>query len=709
MRFRRNAAVKKKLLCLLAAAILPLCLAVMNVCADNENPEDSENNVNTLSFTAEEENYIRSHSSVKVGYVTDRIPVSFENKDGEADGISKYIFDRVSELSGLNFEYAPLPLKDVTYDYLLSNEFDLVTSVEFNEENKKARGILISEPYLSSKKVIVARDGLNFKYGDNLTAAVATGSQTLKKVLSGMFPNFTLKDYDDIADCLDAVKSGDADIMIQNQYVVEYWLAKPKYEKLKVIPIAGLDDKLCFSAVVAFAGQDGESQENGQILIDILDKTIAAISEDEVGNYTIQGVMENQYDYTFLDFISRYRYSVITIIVALTVIVILVIMIGHQRIKFAESRADAKAKGQFLSTMSHEIRTPLNGLIGLNYLMSQKIDDKEKLDVYLRQSSVTAKYLLSLVNDILDSSQLQNNAVKLANRPIDLELVFDTVSSIEQSAMSEKSLNYTVNTKLDYPYIMGDDVRIQQVLINLLDNARKFTSEGGNVDISVSQEKGDKIITTVTVSDTGRGMSEEFRQQIFDAFARELETVSKGNQGTGLGLSISRQLALLMGGDITCKSEKGKGSVFTFTFANEPADRPENGEQGSGAKQTRPRILVAEDNELNGEIIIELLHSDGFEAELAENGRKALEKFSASEQGYYGVILMDLMMPEMDGFEATKAIRALARPDAKTVRIFACTANSFSEERDKAFESGMNDFITKPVDIDELLNKLYSV
>ena len=275
--------------------------------------------------------------------------------------------------------------------------------------------------------------------------------------------------------------------------------------------------------------------------------------------------------------------------------------------------------------------------------------------------------------------------------------------------MTDKGLTYTVNADITFPYLLGDQVRIQQVLLNLLDNARKFTQEGGRVEMSLKQKKSDdgKIITSITVSDNGKGMSDEFRKHIFDVFSQELDTVSKGNQGTGLGLSISRRLALLMGGDLTVVSKKGEGSVFTFTFAAQLSEAPKNEKERSvvscGAK---PHVLVAEDNELNGEIILELLNNGGFEAELAENGEKALKMFCDSEPGTYDIILMDLLMPYMDGFEATKAIRALDRPDAKTVHIFACTANSFTEERDKAIKCGMDDFISKPVDIEELFRKL---
>ena len=672
----------------------------------------AENKQNILSLTAEEENYISSHKELKIGYVQDRIPVSFSDKNGELAGISRYIFDHVSELCGLKFDYVPLPTNDVTYDYLLNGGFDLVSSVEFNKENQKAKGILISNPYLSSRKVVVARDGLDFRYDANLSIAISTGSQTLKKVLNNSYPNFKLVDYPSITDCFNAVNEGKADLMIQNQYVVEHWISKPIYEKLKVIPVLGLDDQLCFSAVVAFRGSNGQSEKDGRILINILNKAIASMSEDEIGSCTIQGIMENQYRFTLSDFIYRYRFSVITLAIFFLVILVLTILFVRQHIRLAENKADAKVRGQFLSTMSHEIRTPLNGLIGLNYLISQKLDDREQVKDYLQQSTLTANYLLSLVNDMLDMSRLQTKNLELNLRPVDLELLLNTVSTIVQNSMSDKRLRYSVNSELTWPCILGDEVRIQQVLLNLLDNAQKFTPKGGRVELSIKQEmtNSGKILTKATVSDTGRGMSEEFQKRIFDTFAQELDTVSKGNQGTGLGLPISRRLSMLMGGDLTFVSKKEEGSSFTFTFTSQPAELPEKNDdttaQPDSAKQQHPRILVAEDNELNGEIIIELLKSVGFETELAENGKIALQKFSDSEPNTYGVILMDLLMPEMDGFETAIAIRALNRPDAKTVRIFACTANSLSENIDKALSSGMNDFIEKPVDIKELLNKI---
>lgn len=692
-----------KFLAVLGAVLLSLPMS------DRAKVRAEETESDAPSFNAEEQAYIDSHPKLKVGFVPDRVPVSFADEDGHIEGITRYIMERVSELCGMEFELVALPTQNVTYVYLADEGFDLLTSVEYNEENKKANGILISDPYLSTRKVVIAKSDLEITSNSEFTAAVSTGSQTLKKVLAASFPNFKLRDYDTVEDCFDAVRSGEADLLIQNQYVAEYWLSRPRYEKLKVIPVMGLDDQVCFSAVVSYGGKPGATQREGEVLISILNKAIGAMGEDEQGTYIIQGVMENQYEYGFTDFLQRYRYSVIALLIFVPLTLVLVALLILQRLRTAESKADARAKSRFLSAMSHEVRTPLNGLIGLNHLMAQNLSDREKMENYLEQSTATAKYLLSLVNDILDSSRLEEEKLELVMHTVDLKLVVETIGSIEQSAIAEKKQRYDTELSMPFPYIVGDAIRIQQVLLNLLDNARKFTPDGGHITLKLTQEETQDgaVLTTVSVSDTGKGMSESFQKHVFDLFAQELETVSKGNQGTGLGLSISYKLAKLMGGDLTCVSRKGEGSCFTFTFVAQKAE-PESIQSPERAAGTeRPRVLVAEDNDLNGEILLELLRGDGFEADRAENGKKALEIFRDSEPFTYGVILMDLLMPEMDGFETTEAIRALDRPDAKKVRIFACTANAFEDERERAFESGMDDFITKPVDIEELLRKLY--
>lgn len=688
---------------LLAATALLCCFAPAAAAAAGAPPTPD------LGLSEAESEYVRGAQTLRVGYVQDRIPVSFSDEDGRLAGISRYIFDRVQALTGLRFEYVPLPSGSITYDYLTEQDLDLVTSVEYNEQNKNANGILISEPYLTSRKVVVTTDKLDFSRDSAHTVAITTGSQTIRKALASAFPNFTPVDYDSITDCFEAVRSGRTDLLIQNQYVVEYWIGKPAYEELKVVPVPGMDDQLCFSAVVAFDGGPGNSPEDGQTLIDILDKAIAAISDDEISTYTIQAIMDNQYQLGLGDFLYRYRHVVVILAIAAIVIAALSVLLIRQRVLAMEERADAKARDQFLSTMSHEVRTPLNGLIGLNYLMRQKLNEPDKLAGYLRQSDSTARYLQGLISDMLDMSLLQENQLKLVSQPVDLNDLVATVAAIVRPAMEEKGLWFQADAVLGKSCVLGDELRIQQVLLHLLDNARKFTPSGGHVALEVEQSPGEggAVLTRATVTDTGKGMSEQFQKHIFESFAKEMDSnaVSKGNEGAGLGLPICRQLAEMMGGSLTFTSRRDEGSRFVFTFPGVPAEMPDSS-AGEAVPPLPGAILVAEDNELNSEIMLEMLENMGVRADLAENGRVALEKFSRSGPGAYCAILMDLLMPEMDGFQTAQAIRALDRPDARTVRIVACTANASDTDRDRAMESGMDGFITKPVDVDKLLEVL---
>ncbi len=695
-----------------ALAMIVLCALPMSV---SQAREDSG-----PLFTEEEQALINSGETLKVGFVCDRRPVSFQDDSGELAGISRHIFDRLAEISGLHFEYVPLPGGDITYQYLLEEGYDLVTSVEYNKENQAAKGILISDPYLSSRKVIVAKEGFSFDPNAEMTVAISTGSQTIRKVINGQYPNFQFKDYSSMEDCLDAVNRGEADLLIQNQYVVEYWLYKPIYNNLKVIPIMEMDDQLCFSAVTPL--EKGAPLDRQERIISIINKSISQISDRELAGYVVASTFENMYEYTISDFLYQYRFTFLLLGIAFIVICVLAYTAMRAHINSIRNRADAKAKGDFLSAMSHEIRTPLNGLISLNYLMTQNTDDREKISGYLRQSSSLEQYLLSLVNNILDMSKLQDGKVDLEEKPLDLKLLLQTSEFMMRDGMKEAGLDFELLENLPHARILGDANRILQIVVNLLDNARKYTQKGGRVTLRAeqSEDPDGRILTTIQVADNGRGISEEFQKQLFLPFTQERNTVSQGNQGIGLGLPVCSLLAERMGGTLSVESRLNEGSTFTFCFPakaaegtdeNDPArSRPDSRDaktsEKSAPKKSRPRILIAEDNELNGEILAELLKEEGYEVLHVEDGKKALDTFAASAIGEYGVILMDLLMPVMNGYESTRAIRALHRPDAKTVKIFANTANTFQEDRNKAFESGMDDFIEKPVNIRELLKKL---
>lgn len=405
--------------------------------------------------------------------------------------------------------------------------------------------------------------------------------------------------------------------------------------------------------------------------------------------------------------------TVIMLVIVVIILCLMMLMIIRISLTSATAKAEAKSRGEFLSSMSHEIRTPLNGIIGLNHLMQQNTEHPDKLLEYLKKSDATAKYLLSLVNDILDMSKLQSYKMVLMPKPFLVTDLIATTESLMRDRMEDKKIKFQVETNLVHPNIIGDDIRIQQILINILGNAAKFTPTGGRVSLRVSQYiKEDKVVTSFQIKDTGCGISEEFQKKIFDPFSQEREGISQGSQGTGLGMSISSLLAKQMGGMLSVTSKLGEGSCFTFTFTSnyteETKEQPVVTEiaQQEHKDGKKLHILSAEDNELNAEILMEVLNVPGFSMILARDGGEVVELFEKSAPYEIDVILMDVQMPVRDGFEATKLIRKLKRPDAESVIIYACTANTFKEYQDKAQEVGMNGFITKPIDINKLKQKL---
>ena len=420
--------------------------------------------------------------------------------------------------------------------------------------------------------------------------------------------------------------------------------------------------------------------------------------------------------------------SMIMLAVSMVTIVSMLLIMMHNQYKTIQATERERSQKEFLSNMSHEIRTPLNGLIGMNYLMMSHIDDegqKAQMEEWLKKSHSTANYLLSLVNDILDLSKLQAGKVSLIGEPLLLPALIDEVSAMQADNIKNRGVDYIVETDITEPCIEGDATRIKQILMNIIGNAAKFTPEGKYIRLSVRQEKTDDMhVTTIfQCEDTGIGISPEYIGKIFDSFSQERNRNANGVKGTGLGMAISKLLANAMGGDITVESELNVGSTFTVTIpaliikeipeylketdrSNIDAEKSSCLDKAGGKPL---KILLAEDVDLNAEILLEILAMEGFETAHAKNGKEALEMFRDSAIGEFDIILMDMQMPVMDGCTASAEIRKLPREDAKSVLIYACTANTFQEDRDMAMKHGMNDFLTKPIDVNILLKKLGNI
>ena len=370
------------------------------------------------------------------------------------------------------------------------------------------------------------------------------------------------------------------------------------------------------------------------------------------------------------------------------------------------------AKREFLFNMSHEIRTPMNAIIGFTALAQTHIDDRGQVEDYLKKISVSSQHLLSLINDVLDMSRIESGKVTLEAKPVHLPELVHELRDIIQAVVSKKDLSLTLDTVgVENEDIIADPLRLEQILINVLANAVKFTPDGGQIGLWIVQKDtapAGYADFEFHIKDNGIGMSEEFQKHIFEQFARERTSTVSKIQGTGLGMAITKSLVDMMGGRITVKSEQGKGSEFTISLRF-PIGEAKTEQTPPAAKApafTGKNLLVVEDNELNLEIASTLLKEAGFEVDTAENGKIAVEKVEAASADRYDLILMDIQMPEMDGYEATRRIRAL--PDAKkaALPIVAMTANAFEDDRKNALRAGMNGHIAKPLDIQKLFQVL---
>ena len=377
------------------------------------------------------------------------------------------------------------------------------------------------------------------------------------------------------------------------------------------------------------------------------------------------------------------------------------------------------AKSEFLSRMSHEIRTPMNGIIGMTEIARQNKDDPKKVEDCLKKVSLSSKHLMSLINDVLDMSKIESGKIQLKNELFNLRLFLENIENIYGIQAEEKGIDFRISLfgRID-EFIGGDSLRLNQILTNLLSNAFKFTQKGGKVVLSVSELKHEDALVLLhfAVRDTGTGIKEENLEKIFEAFEQEDAEITHKFGGTGLGLSIVRRFSELMGGSVTVRSEYGKGSEFAVDL---PFAVTENshmidwkGDRSPEEKTVENKtydfagkhILLAEDNELNREIAVTLLGTGtGASIDEAEDGQKAVALFAQSETNYYDLILMDIQMPQMDGFEATRRIRAMDRPDAASVPIFAMTANAFAEDEEKSRQAGMNAHLSKPLEISAVL------
>lgn len=388
-----------------------------------------------------------------------------------------------------------------------------------------------------------------------------------------------------------------------------------------------------------------------------------------------------------------------------------------EKIERAAKRAEeaSEAKTRFLFNMSHDIRTPMNAIIGFSDLLEKHLDDKEKVHDYIKKIQLSGSFLLSLINYVLEMARIESGKATLRTEVGDAQELLGALNAVFEPAVEKKRLKYNCTLDVEHRFIICDVTKVREIVLNIISNSVKYTPEGGSVTVQIKEipwEKEGWTAYRILVEDTGIGMGAEYLPHIFEEFTRERTSTESKVVGAGLGLPIVKALIDLMGGTIQVESERGKGSKFEVILPFEIASEEEvkdsyvKKEEKPYNRSKEKRILLAEDNELNAEIAITILEENGFKVERAEDGCKCMELFSEKPAGYYSTILMDIQMPNMDGYTASRKIRGMEREDAKAIPIIALTANAFDEDRNKAFAAGMNGHIAKPIDVGRMVRTI---
>ncbi|MCH5347925.1 MAG: response regulator [Oscillospiraceae bacterium] len=429
---------------------------------------------------------------------------------------------------------------------------------------------------------------------------------------------------------------------------------------------------------------------------------------------------------TVFEALSRnitFIYLVMAIVMAAAFILVLVLIVKRQaadrkhKIELSKALELAqqanRSKTTFLNNMSHDIRTPMNAIIGFTTLAESHIDEPDVIKDHLEKISRSSKHLLSLINDVLDMSRIESGKVTISEDNESLIEILNSLKSIVQADIDAKQISFSMDTSgITNKYIFCDRLRLNQVLLNILSNAIKYTPQGGTVSMHVAEMPSHaigKAFYEFRIKDSGIGMAPEFLSIIFEPFTRESTSTVSGIQGTGLGMAITKNIVDLMGGIIDVTSEPGKGSEFIVTIEFILSDDHKETEEKKEFRIEGKRILLVEDNELNQEIAVEILKGVGLDIETADNGQIACDTLLEKGAGYYDLILMDVQMPVMDGYEATRTIRAFEDKELANIPIIAMTANAFAEDKQNAEAAGMNGHVAKPINVPVLLETIKEI
>ena len=685
----------------------------------------TDTNTVKISFSHREQELIRQYQSgekkLVVGVWTDRAPLSYV-ENGKLKGILPDLFDKIMQKAGIPYTIK-LPKDKADYEKMcLDGSVDVI--MDWRHDNiplAEERDYALSKKYLDTRIVLLKRNTLK---GQPHTFAVENTTR-LSNVEDKLVDDANVFLTNNVDESVRAVAYGKADATYLYYYMALYYLNQGSYKNLvyEILDNPGPDVHIAFTA--------GVSHE----LSGIISKCISQISNEErtqiINKYTTFQP-QNMDFVTYIAYNPQMTLLFFVFILAISLGFLLMYMRLHEKKRLLaqeqayavkqEQLAEAaqaanKSKTSFLFNMSHDIRTPMNAIIGFANLAQNAKCSTEQMHSYLSKILVASQHLLSLINDILDMSRIESGKITLEPTPTSWSEMLQELQTIMQEQIESKKQSFTISiAPLTHDHVMIDKLRMEQVLVNLVSNASKYTPEHGSIRVELAQypaAKPNQALYKISVIDNGMGMSEDFVKKIFSPFERANNSTVSKIQGTGLGMSITKSIVDLANGTIDVKSKLGEGTeiivAVTLCLCTDAETAARNAKQldKQQAKAEQPdfkgkRLLVVEDNKLNREITVTILEQTGIITEQAEDGSVAVKMVQEAAPGYYDLILMDIQMPIMDGYEATKQIRAL--PDKRLARlpIIAVSANAFEEDKKASLAAGMDGHIAKPINVPDL-------
>ena len=652
------------------------------------------------ALNKEEKQWLNAHeNTIRVGYLKDNLPFCGE-ENGKLTGILGTVLDTVQEKYKITIKTVPCSTGEEMNEALQSGKIDIAGPILQDFYTQEQFQVVLTDAIFDITPVVIYQGK---DYSSSLSAIAATETSLYSELMvSLLFPDAEIKQYDTQEECLEAVANGKVEATVIPSSKINLLNESPLTKSLSFAEMAKRQELAMFT-----------TRENRRAAT-IINKAIAQSSNILNGVVLAQNSVSEK-KMTLQDVLAEYADFAIGIsFVIIFVLLLLVYFLSVSRQKQMEALKEAQnanaaniAKTTFLNHMSHDIRTPMNAIVGFTEIAMKRKPDKE-VENCLKKIRQSSEYLMTLVNDVLDISRIESG--KLESKPVlvDLRDMLNTVLSIARGYMENRDLNFYVSgEELKNPYVMADELRIREVLLNIISNAVKFTKDGGTISVVAENCPGNDahhVIVRYRISDTGIGMSEEFQARIFDEFSQENDGARTSYKGTGLGMAIAKKYVDLMGGKIEVSSRQGVGSTFTVEIPLLIAEHVETEEKEKLKKDMNLHglhVLLAEDNDLNAEIAVVLLEEKGMVVTRTVDGKSALTQFCNTAPGTFDLILMDIMMPEMNGYETTKAIRNLSdRPDGKKIPIIAMTANAFAEDVQAALNAGMDDHVAKPVDME---------